>query len=851
MAHASPSNKGVFAALGRVMLALAELQVARPWLPLVVVGAITAFFGWRASHLELRLRYEQMLPESAPAVIELHRLEQRTTASQTVMIVLEGDDEKALRSMGDALVPRLVALGQDRISSAEDGIQASRSFLLPRAGLFLEKEDLEQLRHDVDVRWDYEVAKTTGALIDEDEPPPPPLDAESMKKRFEGKAKDKAGGADADKYPDGYYESKDRKALVVVAHSPIAAGDLDRIAKALDGVHAAVAETKASRPEYAAVRVTYAGDMPTGFKEYGAIKNDLLQVGVVGVSLVLGIVLLYFFRVRALLTMSVTILTGLVWTFGLTELVIGHVNIATGFLFSIVAGNGINFGIIFMSRFFEDRRAGETPGQGVLTAMAGTWQSTLVACLAASAAYASLIVTDFHAFKHFGIIGAMGMLACWVVTMLVTPPVLLLVDRRPRAKVERTDTLFGRLRTSGVEYGRFFAAIVPAAPRGWVAVGVALLAFGTAAAWAYVRRDPMEYDLSKVQNDRDTQSDLSHAWAVAEGVLGAFPNAMVVLCDSPEQAKELEGVLHERWDAAPAGAKPFAAVHTLGAFVPPQQAEKLPTLLALGERLRRAHERGLVKEEDWKKIEPVLPPEDGELEPWGLSDLPEPLARPFTERSGVRGTLVLIEPEPGPATDDLRYLMRYSGSFRETKLPSGAVVRGSGRAVIFADILSAVVSDIPKAIGVSLVMTFLTVFLTFRRGAKSVTVLGALAVGVGGLAIYLWLRDIKLNFLNFAALPITFGIGVDYAVNLMQRYHADGSKDVVSALRTTGGAITLCSLTTVLGYIALIGSHNQAIRGLGVIAVWGEITCLSAALLVLPAFWLLVERRRKEGAAAK
>ena len=29
---------------------------------------------------------------------------------------------------------------------------------------------------------------------------------------------------------------------------------------------------------------------------------------------------------------------------------------------------------------------------------------------------------------------------------------------------------------------------------------------------------------------------------------------------------------------------------------------------------------------------------------------------------------------------------------------------------------------------------------------------------------------VKLNFLNFIALPITFGIGVDYSVNVVQRY---------------------------------------------------------------------------------
>jgi predicted RND superfamily exporter protein len=98
---------------------------------------------------------------------------------------------------------------------------------------------------------------------------------------------------------------------------------------------------------------------------------------------------------------------------------------------------------------------------------------------------------------------------------------------------------------------------------------------------------------------------------------------------------------------------------------------------------------------------------------------------------------------------------------------------------------------------------------------------------------------LKINFFNFIALPISFGIGVDYAVNYMQRYDRAPQEGALAALRSTGGAVILCSLTTMLGYLALLGSINQAIRSLGVLAVLGELVCLGAAVLVLPAllFW--------------
>ena len=821
---------------------LARLQAARPWSLVLLVGAVSLVCAWLASQLELRTRYDQLLPDSQPSVIEMRRVAAKTNGSQAVMVVLEGADSVTLRAFGDALVPKLTALGPDVVSHAEDGIQSSRTFLRPRAGLFASRDDLEKLAVDLDARWDWEVSQATGSDLEEGDEPPK-IDATELKKRFG------MGDGKKERFPDGYFQSPDGHALVVVVGTPVAAGDLAHGPGVSAKIRAAVGDAQRD-PRFTSVRVGFAGDLETSLAEYGAIKRDLFEVGLTGVGLVLLVVLIYFMRARALLVMAITILCGLAWTFGFTRLVIGHVNVATGFLFSIVAGNGINVGILYLARYYEERRAGRPADDAILITHRATWQSTLVAAVAAGAAYMSLSITDFRAFKHFAVIGAAGMLSCWVVTILLLPALLILVDSRTdHTTGEDRTSLLPRLRARGVSYGRIFAALVPRAPRLVVGLGIVVGLLGTYAALRYARSDPMEYDLAKVQNEPAETGEMYRVSDVATAILGEYKSAMVVLCDRPEQARMLKGVLDARWNAAPANAKPFEGVHTLYDFVPTEQEVKLPTLMHIGERLRRARDKQLVSDDDWKELETLLPPDD--LEPYELGDLPADLARSFTEKDGTRGTLVLIQPTVGQNVDDLRYLIRYADSFRETKLPDGNVVRGSGRAVVFADILKAVTSDIPKAVALSLVMTFLTVVLTFRRGAAALSVLLALFVGLSAVGAYMYFGHVKINFLNFAALPITFGIGVDYAVNLMQRYHADGSRTIVSALETTGGAVVLCSLTTILGYLALVGSHNQAIGSLGRLAVIGEVSCLLAAVLVLPAGWYLFELREARKAKAR
>jgi hypothetical protein len=385
---------------------------------------------------------------------------------------------------------------------------------------------------------------------------------------------------------------------------------------------------------------------------------------------------------------------------------------------------------------------------------------------------------------------------------------------------------------------------VQRAPEAFVALGAVIAIAGAVSATRFVERDPMEYDLRKTETDRSQTADLHRAWGVAREVLGSSQGALVIATDSGDEATALEAALRVRWNAAPVGEKPFVAVHGLGDFVAPDQEGKLPLLASIGARITRANERGDIPGADWARIRDVVPPEG--LEGYDAGAIPASIADRFTDANGVRGALVAIESDPR-AGDDLRDLVRYADAFRATTLPSGKVVHGSGGPVILADMLRAVVRDVPRAISLSLGLTLFTVLLAFRRGPYLAGVLFALAVGCGGVACYLYVADVRLNFLNFAALPITFGIGVDYAVNVAQRYEADRGKSIADVLRTSGGAVVLCSLTTMLGYVALVGSHNAAIRGLGSIAAVGELSCLLAAVVIMPALWRLAERGPQQG----
>src|SRR5436190_12889017 len=89
---------------------LARAQVARPWRFVLATLAVSLVSGVLASRLELRTRFDQLLPEDRPSVVELKRLEANVPAGSHVFVVVEGGGVAAERALGDDLVTRLRAM---------------------------------------------------------------------------------------------------------------------------------------------------------------------------------------------------------------------------------------------------------------------------------------------------------------------------------------------------------------------------------------------------------------------------------------------------------------------------------------------------------------------------------------------------------------------------------------------------------------------------------------------------------------------------------------------------------------------------------------------------------------------
>jgi hypothetical protein len=232
------------------------------------------------------------------------------------------------------------------------------------------------------------------------------------------------------------------------------------------------------------------------------------------------------------------------------------------------------------------------------------------------------------------------------------------------------------------------------------------------------------------------------------------------------------------------------------------------------------------------------------------SDLPSTFTRGLRENDGRMDRLILIYPKTTRALWDGSRVTDLVGRLRATASAAAGVdappPRLAGSLPISADIVSSLGRDGPRATSAAFLGVVVVVLVLFRFSALTPLVLGTLCASVLWLAAATLGFGMRINFANFIAFPITFGIGVDYVVNVLTRWREGGEDPVADAVRYAGSAVTLCSLTTVIGYSSLLLAENRALFLFGVMAVVGEIACLAGALVVAPAVLVWAEQRRAQ-----
>ncbi len=787
---------------------------------LTMLGAIY-LVGFR---LPLRADFSHLLPPDAPAVRDLRRLEARVQAQDTLLIIVGAADPAVRAAVASELAAKARGLPPRLVNRVEEDDLATRNFLRAHGHLFVPLADLREARDALRARIDQAKLEANPLFIDLEEEERA-ADAAATEQRLDDlRQRRRDAEAQLDK---SSFVSADGSHQLIVVRTGFAKTDASRGKQLLEQLAGHRAAVRAKHPD---VDIGFAGGVVPSVAEHAALVEGMVVSGIVTAVLV-GLVLILYFRSFALLmVLSTALVVATTAAFGAAALTVGHLNAATAFLGAIIAGNGVNYGVLLIARYLEERRQLE-PEPAMAEAIAGTLRPTLVASLGAAIAYGSLAVTSFRGFADFAVIGSIGMLLCWIASYTLLPVLVLRFAARPRLPHGRP--IIGSLLAWLLAFRH---------PGRVVVAALALSVLAGAVTYRYVANDPFEYNIKNLRSDGPAAIE-AQRWMdrsdaeFGRGIAGQTFIAVDRLAEVPEVVAALEKI------DAPGRPRTIGRIRSILELVPPDQAAKLAELSEIRTMLDDDALEAL-DDEVRAELLTMRPPDD--LAAISPDNLPEELAVNLRERDGRVGLLIGVRPDPTLDEWNGKDLIRFASAVRRLELADGRTVTTSGASVVFADIVTAIERDGLRVTAVATLGLILMVLLVVGRNLRSLAVLVATGTGALGLVAACATLGIKVNFLDFVALPITLGLGVDYAINIAHRHHGEDN-DPVETLRTSGSAVFLCSVTTIIGYGSLLVSQNLAIKGFGLASLIGEISCLITALVLVPA---IVSMRRRPAATA-
>jgi predicted RND superfamily exporter protein len=705
----------------------------------------------------------------------------------------------------------------------------------------MDPEDVRRLREAVERRRDWDVSRGMGIdLEDEAETPRPELPLAELRSKYEARF------GKPSTTPGDRFVSPDGKTAVLLIQTGGHGTGQNADAGLLDRVQSDVQALGFPAAFSGALRIGYAGDVASRVEEARGLESDLTLSSVVVMLLVAGAMIWFYRSVRALPILGVPLLYGTVAGFGLVALPplsILYLNSNTAFLGSIVLGNGINSGIVLLARIVEERRAGASLPVAIDRGLLGTWKATLAASAAAAVAYGSLVFTAFRGFNQFGWIGGIGLLTCWAANYLLLPILahslggpLGASEANVKVKPNR-----GGITRLVIEHPRLVVA--------------ATVLLGLVATVGVVKRsgDWIEYDLSALRR-RDSWENGERYWGKRmDSAFGRYLTPTVILAQSTEETKTIEARVLDLMHSGRAGGL-IASVRSSSMFLSPDREASLAEARKLKELLTPRLLAQLAPR-DRDLVERSLSPQA--LEPLRAEHVPTSLVTGLRERDGRFDRNVLVFPKLNGGTWNAELLAAYTQDLRQAATVDAGPRPVAGSLPLSNDIATVMNADGPRATLLSLCAVLGICWLAFRvRGrtglgrygldlgstAYSAAAIASLFLGVLFMMGVLAWSGQRINFSNFVALPITFGIGADYSINMLRRYQTEGSSSLMSGLGNTSGAVALCSATTVIGFGSLLMAQNRALFSFGVFAIAGELACLATGVLVLPALLALRER---------
>lgn len=594
------------------------------------------------------------------------------------------------------------------------------------------------------------------------------------------------------------------------------------------------------RPRHSQVQIGLTGMPILEYDEMAASQGDMARSTWLSFVCVLVFFWASFGSWRHTLLSNLTLLIGMVWSFGYLTLVIGHLNILSVAFAAIVIGIGIDFSIHYISHYLNYRARGMASGKALVETATYVGPGVVTGAVTTALAFFTAAFTEFVGIVELGIIAGGGILLCLVATVVALPAMVELADRHQTHR-EANNIL-------NVSAWLWPAKYFPKATLVAGIIATLLICWGI---------KDLRYDhnllnlqpnhLESVEIEREVLSSKDQSFWCA-----------LAMADDPEHARELK----QRFESL----ETVSRVEEVASLFPQEDEAVRRAIVRMGAALDKLPAESLDTPNPAALLIELTRAETITTE-YGAKALANQIAvlrRQLQVAAAQQAASATQLAQCLPLLHSLKTLADPVGP-RLTDLPPPVADRYIGRSDRFLlrvyakghiwdmDALKRFVAEVesvdPQVTGhpvqtfyasrhmqksylqaalYSLLCVVGTLLLDYRSLKHTLLAMLPLVFGVLQMLGIMGLLGIPFNPANMIALPLILGMGVEEGVHLTHEFRRQKGRFQLG--NSTAMAVMLTSATTIAGFACMIISRHQGLRSLGQILTFGMTTCLVVSL---------------------
>ncbi|UCC13040.1 MAG: MMPL family transporter [candidate division WOR-3 bacterium] len=887
----------------------AGICVKRSWVVIGALFAVTILAAMCASRLKMNMHWADLLPERDPMAQEFRQILDEYKSASTAILVLQGE-EQDIKRFADTVVPYIERITEyvkrvdyklDKSYFLEHGFMLTRVSDLEQSKDLFTDLNLVPLLTSINDNFEKEYIADEEALstrTKEDEAVRY-LDGlhfwiGSMTRSLQDPSRISpilAGEAiDRLLLGDEYFVSQDKRTLLIIIKPTFQCMDIERVIPAVDTLQRLVDTIQRNFPT---VRAGLTGTIPLARDEVSYSMNDMKLSSVIAIILVIGLFVLTFRVWSTPILAGLNLVIALIITAGASALFVGRLNIMTSMFAVILIGLGIDYAIHIISLYSERRAIDPDSISAMQQALIRSGPGIITGALTTAAAFFALAISVTRGIKELGIVLGTGIIIAMLTTLIGLPALLaarekvsLRRNREPKPPRHIEFTLLGRFgavinrhpvlflgtgivltgallyQTVQVQFDHNYLNMEPAGIPSVVLQDTIVQAFDMSPDFAMVTAGSIDESFAiaekakampafgMIENIGDIcppehiqQERQPHVLSIQRSVASSSkqrPLTKQILHRLSEELHRLEMNIYELSQMAYIGGQDrvdAACSRIIGDLDVEKTENEIFSLIELIRTDPHAARtlstfQSLYMPLLWSRVHGMADPQLITLD-----EVPEHIKNRYMNDAGNQFLVTIYGRQH---IWDMKYLRQFSDQLTRVE------PRATGTPPMFIRLIDYIGSDGLRSTALTLVIVLFLLWVDFR--SLRLALLGITPLILGGIWMVGILKTLgmMLTMVNVCGIPMIVGIGIDDGVHLLHRYKYEGLNRTSIVLKSTGKAILLTSLTTMVGFGCLMIARYRGFISLGALLVIGVAACFITTVTFIPAIIGLFRREEKQ-----